>query len=467
MGVNSMISNMGFLASVPSEAAKSPARLVIAAVLGLALLLFLIIIVKVQAIIAILISAVAIGLAAGMSYESIIESVGTGMGNTLKGIALLVGLGSMFGAILEISGGAQRIAATLVNKFGDSKAAWALGITGLVIAMPVFFDAGLIILIPLAFSLAKKTNKSSLAYAIPLLAGLAVGHAFIPPTPGPILVANMLGVDLGYVIMIGILAGAVAMVLAGPLFGRFIGSKIYVPVPKNVQDTPEYDESKLPKFSVVTGIILIPLLLIILSTVSKVIPAMKGIAPVLAFIGEPFIALTIATVAAMLILGIRHGYSREELEKIMTKSLEPTGMILLVTACGGVLRYVLQDSGLGEVIGSAVVGSAFPLVIVAFIVSALVRISVGSATVAMTMGAGIIAAMPEISGLPPLYLACVTAAIAGGATVMSHFNDSGFWLVKSLLQIDEKTTLKTWTVMETIVGGSGFLVALAISFFVS
>lgn len=447
------------------EAVASPGRLIAAALIGLAILLVLIICVKVQAIIAILISAVAIGLMAGMPYTAIIESVGTGMGNTLKGIALLVGLGSMFGAILEISGGAQRIATTLVDKFGESKAAWALGITGLVIAMPVFFDAGLIILIPLAFSLAKKTKKSTLCYAIPLLAGLAVGHAFIPPTPGPILVANMLGVDLGYVIMVGLAAGAVAMVAAGPVFGKFIGGKIFVPVPKSVQEMPECDDEKLPGFVTVVGIILIPLVLIILSTLSKVIPAMSGVQPVLAFIGEPFIALTIATVAAMIVLGIKYGYSREELEKVMTKSLEPTGMILLVTACGGVLRYVLQDSGLGEVIGSAVANSALPLVVVAFVVAALVRMSVGSATVAMTMGAGIIAAMPEIAGLSPLHLACVTAAVAGGATVMSHFNDSGFWLVKSLLQIDEKTTLKTWTVMETIVGTAGFLVALVISFF--
>lgn len=452
-------------ADTAAKTTAGPGRLIIAALIGLAILLALIIVVKVQAIIAILISAVAIGIMAGMPFSAIIDSVGTGMGNTLKGIALLVGLGSMFGAILEISGGAQRIATTLVDKFGENRAAWALGITGLVIAMPVFFDAGLIILIPLAFSLAKKTKKSSLCYAIPLLAGLAVGHAFIPPTPGPILVANMLGVDLGYVIIVGLIAGTVAMILAGPLFGRFIGKKFYVPVPKNIEEMPDCDESKLPKFTTVVGIILIPLVLIILSTVSKLIPAMAGVVPLLAFLGEPFVALTIATIAAMIILGIRNGYSRDELEKVMTKSLEPTGMILLVTACGGVLRYVLQDSGLGEVIGGAVASSAFPLVIVAFIVSALVRISVGSATVAMTMGAGIIASMPEIASLSPLYLACVTAAVAGGATVMSHFNDSGFWLVKSLLQIDEKTTLRTWTVMETIVGGSGFLVALVISLF--
>lgn len=160
------------------------------------------------------------------------------------------------------------------------------------------------------------------------------------------------------------------------------------------------------------------------------------------------------------ILGVKHGYTMPELEKIMTKSLEPTGLILLVTACGGVLRYMLQYSGLGDIIGQAVSSANLPIVVVAFVVAALVRICVGSATVAMTMAAGIIAAMPEIAGLSPLYLACTTAAIAGGATVCSHFNDSGFWLVKSLVGMDEKTTLKTWTIMETLVGGTGFLVAL-------
>ncbi|MBR1486741.1 MAG: hypothetical protein IJ597_05755, partial [Synergistaceae bacterium] len=175
-------------------------RLILGAVCGLIILLVLIIKFKVHAMISILIGAISIGLIAGMPLSEIIRSVNDGMGNTLRGIALLVGLGSMFGAILEASGGAQTLAVTMVNKFGDEKAAWALGITGLVVSIPVFFDAGLIILIPLAFSLAKRTNRSALFYTIPLLAGLAVGHAFIPPTPGPVLVANMIGVDLGWVI---------------------------------------------------------------------------------------------------------------------------------------------------------------------------------------------------------------------------------------------------------------------------
>ena len=446
-------------------AALNPARLVIAAIVGLIILLVLIIKFKIQAMISILIGAISIGLIAGMPAGDIVTAVNDGIGNTLKGIALLVGLGSMFGAILEVSGGAQTLAVTMVKWFGDKKAAWALGITGLVIAMPVFFDAGLIILIPLAFSLAKRTGRSSLYYVIPLLAGLAVGHAFIPPTPGPILVANLLNVELGWVILVGVCCGVFSMIVAGPLWGSICGKNYNIPVPEHVANQEDFDESKLPGFWVIVGIILIPLVLIILDSITGVIPSLGGWQPVFGFLGEPFVALLIATVAAMLILGFGHGYTAKELEKVMTKSLEPTGLILLVTACGGVLRYVLQYSGLGEVIGNGVASLSLPIVVLAFLVAALVRICVGSATVAMTMAAGIIAAIPGISELSPLYLACTTAAVAGGATVCSHFNDSGFWLVKSLVGMDEKTTLKTWTIMETLVGGTGFVVALIISFF--
>ena len=445
--------------------ALNPVRLVAAALIGLVILLVLIIKFKIQAMVAILIGAISIGLIAGMPFEDIVTAVNDGIGNTLKGIALLVGLGSMFGAILEVSGGAQTLAVTMVRRFGDKKAAWALGITGLVIAMPVFFDAGLIILIPLAFSLAKRTSRSSLFYAIPLLAGLAVGHALIPPTPGPVLVATMLNVDLGWVIIVGIFCGVFAMIVAGPVWGSICGKKYMIPVPEHVAEQNDIDESKLPNFWTIVGIILIPLVLIIMDSVCGVVPALSALAPVFYFLGEPFVALLIATVAAMFILGIRHGYTTEELEKVMTKSLEPTGLILLVTACGGVLRYMLQYSGLGEVIGDAVSSANLPIVVVAFVVAALVRISVGSSTVAMTMAAGIVAALPGIAEFSLLYLACTTAAVAGGATVCSHFNDSGFWLVKSLVGMDEKTTLKTWTIMETLVGVTGFIVALIISMF--
>lgn len=450
------------------EFAADPVRLIIAALCGMVILLTLIIKAKFQPLIAILISALSIGLIGGMPVSMIVDTVNKGMGETLKGISLLVGLGSMFGAILEISGGAERVALTMMRKFGETHAPWALGFTGMVVSIPVFFDAGLIILIPLAFSIARRAKKSALYFVIPLLAGLAVGHAFIPPTPGPVLVANILGVDLGIVIGLGLICGFFAMVVAGPLFGKYCGDHHNVPVPEQYLNAPEYDESKLPSFGTVVAIIMIPLFLILINSVLGAIPegsAVDVVRPVFAFLGTPFVALLLATLAAMFLLGTRHGYSKEDLEKVMTKSLEPTGLILLVTAGGGVLRYMLQDSGLGTIIGNAVAATPLPIVVVAFLIALAVRVSVGSATVAMTMAAGIVAAMPIVSTLSPLHLACIVMAIAGGATACSHFNDSGFWLVKSLCNLDEKTTFKTWTLMETLVGTTGFVVALVISVF--
>lgn len=267
-----------------------PTRLIAAALSGLVILLFLIIKGKLQPLIAILISALCIGLIGGMPVSMIVDTVNKGMGETLKGIALLVGLGSMFGAILEISGGAERVALTMIRRFGEARAPWALGLTGMVVAIPVFFDAGLIILIPLAFSIARRARKSTLFFVIPLLAGLAVGHAFIPPTPGPVLVANILGVDLGLVIGLGLVCGFFAMVVAGPIFGRFCGRKFDVPVPDQYLNAPEYDESKLPSFGSVVGIILIPLFLILINSVLGAIPqggAVDALRPVFTFLGTP------------------------------------------------------------------------------------------------------------------------------------------------------------------------------------
>ncbi|MDR1301762.1 MAG: GntP family permease [Treponema sp.] len=448
----------------------SAGRLIFCAVVGIAVLLVLIIKFKMQPLLAILVSAVLIGAGVGMPLQMIIGSINKGIGNTLQGIALLVGLGSMFGAILELSGGAETISTTLVKTFGEKKSIWALGITGLIIAIPVFFDAGLIILIPLAFGLAKKTGKSTLLYGIPLLGGLAVGHAFIPPTPGPILVAAMLNADLGLVILLGLICGSVAMVLGGVVFGSYVGKKYQIPVPAHAQATMSLakENRRMPSFATVVAIILTPLFLILLNTASGALissgfASLASVQPVLAFLGTPFIALTIATLLALVLLGVKNKYSMADLEKVMTKSLEPAGIILLVTAGGGVLRYILEDSGIGRVVGDFVSANNLPVILIAFIVALAVRISVGSATVAMTMAAGLIAAMPGIAGLSAIDTACIVMAVAGGATCVSHVNDSGFWLVKSLFDIDEKLTLKTWTVMETIVGGTGFIIACIVS----
>ena len=441
-----------------------PTRLLIAAAVGIIVLLLLIIKFKLHPVISMMIAAIIIGVGAGMPLTMISSTVEKGVGKTLQGIALLVGLGSMFGGILEVSGGAQRIAQTLIDKLGQKKAGVALGITGLVIGTTVFFEAGVVVLIPLAFSVAKQTKKSTLYYAIPLLAGLASGYAFVPPSAGSVLVADSLGVNLGVMIMVGIPTALICMVVAGVIWGRFIDDKVFTKLPVNVQEIKE-DSKELPPFGLVLGVILIPLVLILISTISKYLPIPANIQNVLSFIGKPFLALTIATLAAMYFLGIRRGYTGEQLKKILDHSLRPVGMILLVIASGGVIRWMLQDSGLGEIIGPALEKSGMPLIIVAFLIALLVRASVGSSMVAMTMASGIMATMPAVMATSMLYRAAMCCAICGGATALSHVNDAGFWLVGTFLEIDEKTTLKSWTVMETLIGVTSLIVSLIISIF--
>ena len=442
----------------------NPTRLLIAAAVGIIVLLLLIIKFKLHPVISMMIAAIIIGVGAGMPLTMISETVEKGVGKTLQGIALLVGLGSMFGGILEVSGGAQRIAKTLIDRLGQRKAGVALGITGLVIGTTVFFEAGVVVLIPLAFSVAKQTKKSTLYYAIPLLAGLASGYAFVPPSAGSVLVADSLGVSLGVMIMVGIPTALICMIVAGVVWGRFIGNRIFTGLPVNVEEIKD-DSRELPPFGLVLGVILIPLILILISTVSKYMPIPEGVQNVLSFIGKPFLALTVATLAAMYFLGIRRGYTGAQLKKILDHSLRPVGMILLVIASGGVIRWMLQDSGLGYIIGPALEKSGMPLILVAFFIALLVRASVGSSMVAMTMASGIMATMPAVMATSVLYRAAMCCAICGGATALSHVNDAGFWLVGTFLEIDEKTTLKSWTVMETLIGVTSLAVSLVISIF--
>ena len=442
--------------------AADPVRLIAAAVVGIAVLLILIIRFKLHPIISMMLSAVIIGVGAGMPLSMISETVEKGVGKTLQGIALLVGLGSMFGGILEASGGAQKIAETLIDKFGQKKAGWALGITGLVIGTTVFFEAGVVVLIPLVFSVVRTTKKSTLYYAIPLLAGLASGYAFVPPSAGSVLTANALDVNLGMMIMVGVPTAIISMLIAGIIWGGFIGNKIFAALPEDGNETV-HSEKELPPFGLVLSVVLIPLVLILLGTISKYVAIPQSVADILGFIGKPFFALTIATLAAMYFLGIRRGFTGAQIKAIFDKSLKPTGMILLVISSGGVSRGMLQDSGLGNIIGPILESSSMPLILVAFLIALLVRASVGSSIVAMTMASGIMASMPAVMETSMLYRAAMCCAICGGATALSHVNDAGFWLVGTFLHIDEKTTLKSWTVMETLIGVSALIVSMIIS----
>ncbi|WP_117160828.1 GntP family permease [Paraliobacillus sp. X-1268] len=442
--------------------------LILVAVAAIFTLLYLVIRIKLHAFVALMVVSLLVGIAAGMPLDHVIESVENGMGGTLGFVAIVVGLGAMFGKMLEVSGGVERLAQTLLNKFGEDRSQWALGITGFLVAIPVFFDVGFIILVPLVYGLAKKTGKSLLYYGIPLLAGLAVTHSYLPPTPGPIAVADLIGADLGWVILFGIIAGIPSMIIAGPLFGKYISKKIHITVPDYMNfEEKEYDKD-LPGFGMITSIIMVPLVLILINTLSAVmLPEGNTFRAFTTFVGNPIVALTIATLLTFTFLGTKRGYSRQDIQDIATKALEPAGIIILVTGAGGVFKTVLIDSGVGDVLGNIMAGSALPPILLAFLIAAVVRVAQGSATVSMVTAAGLIAPVIGIMGLEGPVLGLIVISIAAGATVLSHVNDSGFWLVSRYFGLDVKDTLKTWTVMETLIGVVGLFTALTLGLFIS
>ncbi|MGM0852298.1 MAG: GntP family permease [Bacillota bacterium] len=446
----------------------SDQMLILVALAGIFLLLFLVIKTKLHAFVALLLVSLIVGIAAGMPLQEVVASIQNGMGGTLGFVAVVVGLGAMFGRMLEVSGGAERLAQTLINKFGEDKAQWSLGITGFLVAIPVFFDVGFIILVPIVYGLAKKTGKSLLYYGIPLLAGLAVTHSFIPPTPGPIAVADLIGADLGWVILFGTLAGIPSMIIAGPLFAKFISKRIHAVVPDYMQvEEIEYDK-ELPSFAMIASLISIPLVLILLNTLSGVLlDEGNTIRSILTFLGHPFVALTIATLLTFTLLGTKRGYSRQEVQDIATKALEPAGIIILVTGAGGVFKQVLIDSGVGEVLGEMMAGSSLPPIALAFLIAMVVRVAQGSATVSMVTAAGLMSPLISTLGLEGPVLGLMVISIAAGATVFSHVNDSGFWLVNRYFGLDVKDTLKSWTMMETLIGFVGFAVVFILGIFIS
>ncbi len=435
------------------------------------LLLLMVMKLKMNAFLALLITSVYTGIMAGMPLEAITGSIREGMGNTLGFVATVVGLGAIFGQVLESSGGAESLARGLVGRFGRERSSRAMVLAGFIIAIPVFFDVGFIILVPIVYALARDTGRSLLFYAIPLLAGLAVAHSFVPPTPGPVAVADILGAPLGWVILFGILMGIPTAILAGPVWGRYIAGKIQVsPPPPGEAEEREPGGGILPSFILVAMLIGIPLFLILLSTLSELLTvrgvlAASAFTRVVAFCGHPFTALIVSTLLALYFLGIRRGMSREQLLRLTTRALGPAGLIILVTGAGGVLKEVLVDSGIGNTLAGSIAGSGLSPILLAWLLAALVRITQGSATVAMITAAGIMAPVTSAFSLTEPGLALLVIAIASGATIASHVNDSGFWLVGKYLGLDEKQTLRSWTVMETIIALCGLAFTLLAGIF--
>ncbi|MFP4845316.1 GntP family permease [Winogradskyella sp. PE311] len=434
---------------------------------GVVLLITLILRFKIQAFIALLLASILVGILSGMEPMMIIKTIQEGMGNTLGFVAVVVGLGAIFGAILEQSGGAEALAAFLLNKFGEKNSSWALMLTGFIVAIPVFFDVAFIILVPMIYALQRKTGKSLLLYGIPLLAGLAITHSFIPPTPGPIAVADILMADLGWVILFGFLVGIPTAIFCGPLFGKYIAKRIQIEAPKLKQNNKI--SKKVPPVSSIIAIIAIPIVLIVMNTLlnSPLIgddTVSKSVLDWIGMVGHPFSALLIANLIAWYLLGIRKGFTKTQLLDISTKSLAPAGVIILITGAGGVFKQILVNTGTGTMLANYFADQGISLLVFGFLAAVVVRVLQGSATVAMITAAGLTAPL-LLSNTSEPEKALLVIAIASGASIMSHVNDSGFWLVGKYLGLTEKQTFRSWTLMTTILAITGFVSAFTISLF--
>ncbi|TYP90367.1 GntP family permease [Blastococcus xanthinilyticus] len=475
-----------------------PLLLIAAAAVGV--LLFLIMKVKLHAFLALVLVSLAVALAARVPLEDVVTVMTTGFGSTLASVALLVGIGAMLGRLFEHSGGAQVLADSLIRRFGEQRAPLALGIAALLFGFPIFFDAGLVVFLPIVFTVARRLGGSLLIYGLPVAGAFAVMHAFVPPHPGPVAAAGLIGADIGLVLVFGLLIGVPTWFLGSYLFGLWAGKKFELPVPtilsgeaKTADDAPDPSvegsspgiasgrtgtdtdtatRPAPPRFATVISLLLLPMLLIFLNTGLTTLAAEGVVDEGSTFVrwgqllGATPIALLITVLVAMWVLGRRRGDSGAEVESVLNSALGPVCAIILITGAGGMFGGVLRASGIGAALADVLGDIGLPVIVAAFVISALIRVAQGSATVALTTAAGLIAPVVQATdGLSSVDLALIVIAIAGGATVLSHVNDSGFWLVSRFFQMDEKTTLKTWTVMETLLGTIGFVLALVLSLF--
>ena len=442
--------------------------LILIMVAAIITLLVLIIRFKVHAFVALLIVSLLTALAAGISVDKILPTLLGGFGSTLASVALLVGLGAMIGRMLEITGGAKVLADTLINKFGEEKAPFALGIAALLFGFPIFFDAGLVVMLPIVFSVAKQFGGSVLRYAFPVAGAFAVMHAFLPPHPGPVASGDLLGVNMGLLVLVGLICAIPTWYIGTYLFSKFISKRVYVELPKAFLSTASITETSVqtpPSFGRVLLVLLLPIFLILFDTglntlsVAKVVDGSALWVQSLRLVGKTPVALLITLIIAILLLRGERSY--EQIESICNSALGPICSIILVTGAGGMFGGVLRASGIGDEISKMLSDTGMPVVVAAFIIAMAMRVAQGSATVALTTAAALIAPTVAAStDLTQFDLCFIVISIASGATVLSHVNDSGFWLMSRFLEMDTKTTLKTWTMLETSIGVVGFVIAL-------
>ena len=441
--------------------------------LGVVLLIVLISVFKMNTFVSLLIISFIASLALGVPMEKTVLTIESGIGGTLGHIALIFGLGAMLGKLIADSGGAKRIALTLIHKFGEKRIQWAVVVSSFIVGIAMFFEVGLVLLIPIVFSIEKELKVSPLYLGIPMLAALLATHAFLPPHPGPTVIAGEYGADIGTVLLYGIIVAIPSVILAGPVFTKFAKKIVPNAFTKdgNISSLGEQKVLKLeetPAFGISLLTAIFPVILMLLATILSIIKNTAGMPDsfffkVVNLIGNPSTAMLISLLLAFYTMGIRRNIPIKQVMAACSSSIASIGMMLLIIGGGGAFKQVLIAGGVGDYIALLFQGSSMSPILLAWIVAAILRVSLGSATVAALSTAGLVIPMLAASHVN---LALVTLATGAGSAIASHVNDAGFWMVKEYFGLSLKETFATWTLLSTIVSVSGLLFILLLSLFV-
>lgn len=460
---------------VPSTTTAPEWQLIAAALIGIAVIVVLITWVKLHPFVSLMIGGLVTGLVAGMSAVQTILSFSNGFGATMGGVGVLIALGAIFGKLLADSGGADRIVDTLIARSSVQALPWVMGGVGALIGLPMFFEVGLVLLVPVIILVARRSGLPLMRIAIPTLAGLSAMHGLVPPHPGPLAAIDLVGADLGQTLLFGVIVAIPAVIIAGPLFSKLAARWVKVPVPElfvTAEDRGEDVEAKpRPSFGAALFSILLPVVLMLASSLANVIAptSTDSWKLVVDFLGKPVIALLLAVLVGMVVLGRGGRMNREQIAASVGSSLPPIAGILLIVGAGGGFKQVLVDSTIGGVIAEAISGFGGSLAVVlalAWLVAVLIRVATGSATVATITAAGILQPLVADLDLSAGATSLLVLAIGSGSVFLSHVNDAGFWLIKEYFGLSIGQTLKSWTVLECLISIVGLAGVLAISPFV-
>ncbi|MET7754786.1 gluconate:H+ symporter [Streptomyces sp. NPDC005389] len=441
------------------------AQLGIAVLAGIAVIVVLITKFKLHAFLALTIGSLALGAFAGAPLADTIKSFTTGLGNTVAGVGVLIALGAILGKLLADSGGADQIVDTILAKASGRAMPWAMVLIASVIGLPLFFEVGIVLLIPVVLLVAKRGNYSLMRIGIPALAGLSVMHGLIPPHPGPLVAIDAVGANLGVTLALGLVVAIPTVIIAGPLFGRYAARWVDIPAPENMIPTrPSEDLDKRPGFGVTVATVMLPVVLMLVKALVDIVvdDPENGVQKVTDVIGSPLIALLAAVIVGMFTLGRAAGFTKERLSSTVEKSLAPIAGVLLIVGAGGGFKQTLIDIGVGQMILEFSENWSIPALLLAWLIAVAIRLATGSATVATISAAGLVA--PLAAGMSTTETALLVLAIGAGSLFFSHVNDAGFWLVKEYFGMSVGQTIKTWSVMETIISvvGIGFVLLLSL-----